>query len=67
MSADGIGGARTGMTFQAGDTVSVEEAHFTEAFVAVKTPAGWINVWARDNLAGRAVGVLFCTVDRHVK
>ena len=63
MSADGSGGTRLGVTLQPDDTVAVEEAHLTEFYVAVKTPVGWINVWARDNRRGLPTGVLFCTVD----
>ena len=43
------------------ETVPVEsEAHITERYVAVRTFAGWINVWARDNNQGQPRGVLFC-------
>ena len=60
-SSDGVGGAQTGVAFRAGEKVTVEsEAHITERYVAVRTFAGWINVWTRDNKHGQPTGVLFC-------
>ena len=59
--SDGVGGEKTGIKFKHGETVPVEsEAHITERYVAVRTCAGWINVWARDNNQGQPRGVLFC-------